>query len=81
VKFYACGKTWHISWEYPEKNKYEGGEAHISEEQKREVEAKTIEDGKSLVMRKVLIKPEKGAWEPIQRNIIFITACKTKYMV
>jgi hypothetical protein len=81
VKCYVCGKTWHISWECPEKNKYEGGEAHISEAQKRDVEAETTKDGKSLVMRKVLIKLEKEAWEPIQRNIMFITACKTKYMV
>jgi hypothetical protein len=28
VKCYACGKTWHMSWECPEKKK--DGEAHIS---------------------------------------------------
>jgi hypothetical protein len=38
VKCYAYGKTRHMSWECPERKK-EGGEAHISEVQKRNVEA------------------------------------------
>jgi hypothetical protein len=39
VRCYACRKTGHMSWECPEKNKEGGGEAHISEAQKRNVEA------------------------------------------
>jgi hypothetical protein len=35
-----------MSWECPEKKK-EGGEAHISEAQKLNVEAEGAEDGKS----------------------------------
>jgi hypothetical protein len=81
VKFYACGKTGHMSWECPERKKEGGGEAHISEAQKRNVEAEATEDGKSLMMRKVLLKPEKEAKEPVQRNSLFRTACKTKDMV
>jgi hypothetical protein len=40
VRCYACGKTRHMSWECPERKKKEGGgEAHISEAQRRNVEA------------------------------------------
>jgi hypothetical protein len=46
-----------MSWEFPKKKK-EGGEAHISEAQRGNVEAKGGEDGTSLMMRKVLLKPE-----------------------
>jgi hypothetical protein len=68
-----------MSWECPERKKEGGGEAHISEAQKRNVESEAVEDGKSLMMRKVLLKPEKEVEkEPIQRNSLFRTACKTK---
>jgi hypothetical protein len=78
VKFYAYGKIWHMSWECLERNKEGGGETHTSEAHKRNVEAELEEDGKSLMMRKVLLKPEKEAKEPMQRNILFGTASKTK---
>jgi hypothetical protein len=81
VKYYVCGKIGHMSWEYPKRKKERGGEDHISEAQRRNVEAKATEDGKSLMMRKVLLKLEKEGKEPIQRNSLFRTACKTKDMV
>jgi hypothetical protein len=65
-------------WEFPEKKKEGGVEAHISEAQKRNVEAEVAEDGKSLMMRKALLKPEKESKEPVQRNSLFRTSCKTK---
>jgi hypothetical protein len=46
-----------MSWECLEKKKEGGGEAHILEEQKRDVEVEGVEDGKSLMLRKVLLKP------------------------
>jgi len=33
------------------------------------------------MMRKVLLKPEKEEKEPVKRNNLFNTSCKTKYMV
>jgi hypothetical protein len=82
VKCYACGKTWHMSWECPEKKNAGTGEAHISEAQRKNVEtemkAEATEEGRSLMMRKVLMKPEKEAREPVQRNSLFRTACKTR---
>jgi hypothetical protein len=67
-----------MSWECPEKKKdTKGGEAHISEARKRNVEVEATEDGKSLMMRKTLLKPEKEVEEPVQRNILFRIACKT----
>ena len=44
-------------WECPKKKK-KGGEAHISEAQRRDVEAEGAEDGESLMLRKFLLKPE-----------------------
>jgi hypothetical protein len=45
-------------WECPERNKEGGGESHISEPQKWNVELEGVEDGKYLMMKKVLLKPE-----------------------
>jgi hypothetical protein len=42
------------------------------------LEVETTEDGKSLMMRKVLLKPDKEVKKPVQRNNLFRTACKTK---
>jgi hypothetical protein len=45
-----------MSWDCLERKK-EGGEAHISEAQKKDVEVEGVEDGISLMMKKVLLKP------------------------
>jgi hypothetical protein len=81
VKCYACGKTWHMSWECP-KNKDTGvKEARIFEAQQRNLEtnmkAEAVEEGISLMMRKSLVNPEKEVQEPVQRNNLFRTTCKT----
>jgi hypothetical protein len=67
-----------MSWECPEKKKEGGGEAHISKAQRRDVEAEGEEDGRSLMLRKVLLKPEAEIERLVQRNSLFRTACKTK---
>jgi hypothetical protein len=71
-----------MSWECPENKNAGVREAHISEAQQRNVEmemkAETTEEGRSLMMRKDLVKPEKEVREPVQRNNLFRTACKTK---
>jgi hypothetical protein len=66
-------------WECPERKKEGGGEAHISEEHKRNVEVEGAGNGKSLMMKKVLLNPEPEVEKPVQRNSLFRTACKTKY--
>ena len=70
-----------MSWECPEKNKGGGGEAHISEARRGNVEAKGAEDGRSLMLRKILLKPEAEVEKTVQRNSLFRTTCKTKYRV
>jgi hypothetical protein len=78
VRCYTCGKAGHKSWECLERKKEGEGEAHISKEQRRNVEAEGAKDGTSLMLRKVLLKPEEEVEKPVQRNNLFRTACKTK---
>jgi hypothetical protein len=66
-----------MSWECPEKNK-EGGESHILKSHRRNVEEERVEDGTSLMLIKVLLKPEARFENPMQRNSLFRTSCKTK---
>jgi hypothetical protein len=77
VKFFTCGKVRHKSYECPDKKK-EGGETHITEAQRRNVEEKYVEGGRSLMMQKVLLTLEKEVESSVQRNRLFHTACKTK---
>jgi hypothetical protein len=53
-----------MSWECLEKNKG-GGEAHISEAQRGNVEAEGAEDGRSMMLRKVLLKLEAEVEKPV----------------
>jgi hypothetical protein len=52
-------------WECTEKKKEGGGEAHILEAQKRDVEEEGAEDGKSLMLRKVLLKTKPKIENPM----------------
>jgi hypothetical protein len=76
VKCFVYGKIRHKSYECPDRKK--DGETHIAEAQGWNVEAEDAEGGRSLMMRKVLLKPEKEPENPVQRNSLFRTACKTK---
>jgi hypothetical protein len=67
VKCFICGKIRHKSYECLDKKKY-GGETHIVKAQGWNVEAEDVEGRRSLMMRKVLLKPEKEAENPAQRN-------------
>jgi hypothetical protein len=58
--------------------KKEEGETHIAEAQRRNVEVEDVEGGRSLMMRKVLLTPEKEVESSVQRNRLFQTTCKTK---
>jgi hypothetical protein len=42
------------------------------------VEEEVSEGGKNLMMRKILLKPEKEVEEPVQQTSLFRTTCKTK---
>jgi hypothetical protein len=77
IKCYASRKRGHISWDCPERKK-EGGEAHISEAQKQDVEAEGAEDGKSLMTKKVILKQDPENNKQTQQNNLFRIACKTK---
>ena len=75
---YTYGKAEHKSWECPERKKEGEGESHISEAHRRNVKLEGAEDETSLVLRKVLLKPEAEVEKPMHRNSLFKTACKTK---
>jgi hypothetical protein len=49
VKCFTCGKVGHKSYECPDRKK-EGGETHISEAQRKNVEAEDAKGGRSLRM-------------------------------
>ena len=70
MKCFVCRKIRHKSYECPDKKK-DGGESHIAKAQGHNVEAEDAEGGRSLMMRKVLLKPEKEAENPAQRNRLF----------
>jgi hypothetical protein len=76
VRCYAYGKTGHMSWDCPDRKK--GGEVEILEAQKKDVEAEGEQYGKSLMMKKVLLKKYTETEKPAQRNNLFRTTCKTK---
>jgi hypothetical protein len=77
ITCYTCGKNGHKAVDCPDRKK-DGREAHIVEAQRRAAEAEDAEDGRSLMMRKVLLTPEKEVEDTSQRSILFRTACKTK---
>jgi hypothetical protein len=77
ITCFTCGKNGHNSFECPEK-KRDGGEDQITEAQKWDVEAEDAEGGRSLMMRKVLLTPEKEVESSVQRTRLFRTAFKTK---
>jgi DNA-directed RNA polymerase subunit N (RpoN/RPB10) len=58
VKCFTCGKVGHKYYECLDKKK-EGGETHIAKEQRQNFEVEDTEGGRSLMMRKVLLTPEK----------------------
>jgi flagellar motility protein MotE (MotC chaperone) len=77
ITCFTCGKDGHKAVDCPDRKK-DRGEAHIAEAQRRNAEAEDAEDGRSLMMRKVLLTPEKEVEDTTQRNRLFRTACKTK---
>jgi hypothetical protein len=77
ITCFTCGKNGHKSVDCPDKKK-DGGETHIAEAQRRDVEVEYAEGGRSLVMQKVLLTSEKEMENSAQRNSLFRTACKTK---
>jgi hypothetical protein len=77
VKCLIYGKIRNKSYECPNKKK-DGGETHIAKVQGWNVEAEYAEGRRSLMMREFLLKPEKEAENPAQRNSLFWTSCKNK---
>jgi hypothetical protein len=77
ITCFTCGKSGHKSFECPEK-KQAGGEAHITEAQRRDVEDEDTGSGKSLTVHKVLLTPEKEVEDTAQRTRLFRTTCKSK---
>jgi hypothetical protein len=64
-----------MSWECPKrKKKGGGGYAQISKAQRRNVEVEETKDGKSFMMRKVLLKVEKEGKDLVHRNNLFRNA-------
>jgi hypothetical protein len=77
ITCFTCGKNGHKSYECLEKKK-DIGEAHIAEAQRWDVEAEDAKGRRSLMMRKVLLTPQKEVESSVQRTQLFRTACKTK---
>ena len=70
ITCFTCGNNGHKEVDCPDRKK-DGGEAHIAEAQRRDVEVEDAEDGRSLMMRKVLLTPEKEVEDTAQRIRLF----------
>jgi hypothetical protein len=77
ITCFTCGKNGHKSFEGPEKRQA-GGEAHITEAQRRDAENEDADKGRSLGMHKFLLTPEKEVENVAQRSRLFRTACTTR---
>jgi hypothetical protein len=77
VKCFVCGKIEHKSYECPYRKK-DGGETHIVEAQIHNVEADDTEGGRSLMMWKVLLKPEKEPENQPKEIVCFGLLAKPK---
>jgi hypothetical protein len=77
ITCFICAKNGHKAVDCPDRRK-NGGEAHIAQGQRRDAEEEGAEDGRSLMMSKVLLTPEKEVEDAVQRNKLFRTTCKTK---
>ena len=77
VKCFTCGNNGHKSYECLDKKK-EGGETHIAEGQRWNVEAEDDEGGRSLMMKKFFLTLEKEVENPVQRNRLFRLLARPK---
>jgi hypothetical protein len=79
ITCFTCGKDGHKAVDCPDR-KMDRGKAHVAEAQRRDAENEDEDtrSGKSLMVHKVLLKPQKEVENTAQRCRLFRTTCKTK---
>lgn len=82
VRCYTCGQLGHMSWDYLE-NVARWREAQITQPKieppnTKEEFVDVLEEGETLMTKRVLLKTNKDACKPIQRRNLFKTTCKEK---
>jgi len=79
---YHCNKLGHRSFECPEKENVGTRGTYIAQGEQEAEQALVAENmpetGESLMINKILLKPEKEVAEPVQRKALFKTICKAK---
>jgi hypothetical protein len=77
ITCFTCGKDGHKAVDCPDR-KMDRGEAHITEAQRRDVEDEDTGSGKSLMVHKKILTPEKEVKDTAQRTRLFRMTYKTK---
>jgi hypothetical protein len=77
ITCFTCGKDGHKAVDCPER-KMDGGKAHITEAQRRDVESEDADSGRSLGTHKILLAPEKEVDSSVQWSRLFRTTCTAK---
>ena len=71
-----------MSWDCPRNKSIGHRNVNVTEAQEESKEETKVnnplEDGKALMLKRVLVKTEKQVHEPIQRKSMFRTRCKSQ---
>eukprot|EP00253_Pinus_taeda_P027745 PITA_27745 len=82
IRRYTCGEWGHVSWDCPHNRTTSQRNANVAKAKPKTPriieKEESPEVGESLLLKRALLKVEKETEEPVQRNSLFRTTCKSK---